>query len=300
MTIELLTPAKINLGLEVLRKRGDDYHDIATVFQTISVFDRIRITPAKNDELQIINRFVQIEANLAARALDLAKQSGLSHAGHRIEIEKRIPIAAGLGGASADAAAVLLGLDLDQAFSGPEVAALALQLGSDVPFLLQGGAAHATGRGELLESCASLRSCWIVLASPDIEIERKTARLYGALRPGDFSDGSATRRVASALERGTIPDPADLGNAFTRPLQELMPESSRLVDHFRAAGAPFVALTGAGPTHYTIVPALSNAISMSARLARQPPVPMRVLVARPVPSGARLRRRKTHMTGSAL
>ena len=300
MTTELLAPAKINLGLEVIRRRGDGYHDIATVLQTISVFDRIRITPAVDDELQIINRFAQIEANLAMRALDLAKRSGRARGNYRIEIEKRIPIAAGLGGASADAAAVLLALGPDRESVGAEVASLALQLGSDVPFLLRGGAARASGRGELLAPCPSLRNCWLVLASPEIEIERKTATLYGALGSSDFSDGSATRRVASALERGSIPDPADLANAFTRPLQELIPETSNLIAHFREAGAPFVALTGAGPTHFTIVPALSDAASVGARLARQPPVPMRVLVARSVPSGALLRRGKTHHGDAAL
>ena len=78
MTIELLAPAKINLGLEVIRRRDDGYHDIATVMQTISVFDRVRISPADKDDVRIVGQVHQIESNLASRALELAKQSGLT------------------------------------------------------------------------------------------------------------------------------------------------------------------------------------------------------------------------------
>lgn len=300
MTVELLTPAKINLGLEVIRRRDDGFHDIATVFQTISVFDRIRLEPAKLDDTRIINQLDQIESNLALRALELAKESGLTEQSYRIGITKRIPIAAGLGGASADAAAVLRGIQIDHDPGVDVLAELALRIGSDVPFLLRGGAAHATGRGEVLESLPSLRGCWIVLASPAIELERKTARLYGSLHPSDFSDGSRVLRTATALERGELPDRSDLGNAFSRALAEVLPLTTDLVADFAAAGTPFVALSGAGPTHYTIVGSLREAMEISARLARRTSIPTRVLVARPVRSGIQLRRNKTHATNFAL
>jgi 4-diphosphocytidyl-2-C-methyl-D-erythritol kinase len=293
MTIELLAPAKINLGLEVIRRRDDGYHDIATVMQTISVFDRVRISPAAIDEVQIVDRFTQIESNLASRALELAKQSGLAQGNRRIEIDKRIPIAAGLGGASADAAAVLRGLSLDPTSDSHDMAALAANIGSDVPFLLRGGAAVATGRGERLEPCPSLQDCWLVLASPDLEIQRKTATLYGALGSSDFSDGSAAIRVARALHQKAVPEPKDLGNAFSRPLGHILPGIAQLIAHFHDAGPPLVALSGAGPTLYTIVPTLSDAISIASKLARRPPIPVRVLIARPVPSGTQLREYKT-------
>jgi 4-diphosphocytidyl-2-C-methyl-D-erythritol kinase len=300
MTMELLAPAKINLGLEVIRRRDDGYHDIATVLQTITVFDRVRLRAADRDEVQIVDRIIQIEANLAARALELATASGLTKGHHRVEIEKRIPIAAGLGGASADAAAVLRGLCTGDACDRRKLAELALHLGSDVPFLLHGGAALATGRGEVLESLSSLQGCWLVLASPDFELERKTTRLYGALRAEDFSDGSGAMRVAEALKQQALPTPSDLHNAFARALSTFIPEIDEVVGRFRHAGAPFVALSGAGPTHFTIVPTLSEAISMSAQLTRRPPLPLRVLVARPAPSGMQLRRHKTHGSTAAL
>lgn len=300
MSIELLTPAKINLGLEVLRKRDDGYHDIATVFQTISVFDRLQIEPSDFDSVQIVDRVLQIEANLAGRALEHARSAGLTSTPHRIEIRKRIPVAAGLGGASADAAAVLAALAADRSLDPERLDEIALQLGSDVPFLLRGGAALATGRGEILEPLPSLRGCWLVLASPDIELDRKTARLYGALTPADFSDGYRIRQVATSLQNGAIPAIADLANAFSRPLTRFVPPIAAMITAFEEAGAPFVALTGAGPTHYTITTDLREAIELSRQLMRLTPIPLRALVARPVATGIRIRWHKTRTSPTAL
>lgn len=290
MTFSVLAPAKINLGLEVLRKREDGFHDIATVFQTTSVFDRLHFTPSKNDDVRIIDLIEQIDDNLVTRALDLARQDGLIQGAWHIALEKRIPSATGLGGASADAAATLVTV-----CRGEEQArsALALHLGSDVPFLLRGGSALASGRGEVLRPLPPLRSAWIVLASPHTRIERKTARLYGALRSDDFSDGSRIDRVAAALRARQLPDAGDLANTFERPLYEMLPEVIHLRNAFLSHGAPFVAISGAGPTHYTIVPSLRSAIGLARRLAENPPLDMRVLVSRPTAQGPLIRGEKT-------
>jgi 4-diphosphocytidyl-2-C-methyl-D-erythritol kinase len=293
MSIELLTPAKINLGLEVTGKRDDGFHDIATVFQTISVFDRLQIETSDTDSVQIVDRVVQIEANLAERALERARAAGLTRNRYHVGIRKRIPVAAGLGGASADAAAVLAALAADTPLDRDRPGRIALDLGSDVPFLLRGGAALATSRGEVLEPLPSLRACWLVLASPEIELERKTARLYGALTPADFSDGDRVRRVAASLRNGTVPAPADLDNAFSRPIARFVPHIGAMIAAFEDAGAPFVALTGAGPTQYTITTHLHDAMDIAAKLMRLTPIPLRALMARPVATGIRMRRDKT-------
>jgi 4-diphosphocytidyl-2-C-methyl-D-erythritol kinase len=291
MTIAVLAPAKINLGLEVIRKRDDGFHDIATVFQTISVFDRLRITEADEDAVEIVNRIEQIEANLIGRALELARDRGLIGRHWRIEVEKRIPIAAGLGGASSDAAGILLALCRNH--ESAEISKVALELGSDVPFLLRGGAALGRGRGDVLEHLPTLRGCWLVLATPRIELDQKTARLYGALSPADFSDGSRVSRVATALQQFRQPDPADLVNAFERPLSALMPAVGQIHEAMLQSGAPFVALSGAGPTQYTIVTELRAAVRIATMLRRDAPVPMRVLIARPAGSCPLVRNEKT-------
>jgi 4-diphosphocytidyl-2-C-methyl-D-erythritol kinase len=299
MTLELLTPAKINLGLEVVRRRDDGYHDIATVFQTVSVFDRIRVSLSTSNDVRMIGQSAEIKSNLAVRALDLSAPG--QTAAYHVEIEKRIPIAAGLGGASADAAAILRA----RAWFGdtlPEpIEDLALQLGSDVPFLLNGGAAVASGRGEVLEPVPSLRNCWIVLVTPEVALDRKTARLYGTLTHQDFSDGSRANAVADALRSGTLPQPSDLSNAFVRPLTELLPDTTRTIaDALEAAGAPFVALSGAGPTPYTIVRALPEARSISTILASMSSIPLTTRVARPVATGMQIREEKTSGMSPAL
>lgn len=289
MTLAVLAPAKINLGLEVVRKRADGFHDIATVFQTISVFDRLRLTETDSDSVQITNRIQQIESNLVLRALEMARDHRITDRSWRVDLHKRIPVAAGLGGASSDAAATLLALAPIEHIPPEDLTTVALQLGSDVPFLLRGGAAIAGGRGELLEPLPSLTSSWIVLAAPSIELEQKTARLYAALHAGDFSDGSRMQRVAASLRARRKPNPDDLANAFGRPLAALLPAVELLQQSFARAGAPFVALSGAGPAHYTIVPQLADALWIASELAISRPLPMRVLIARPCGAGPLIR-----------
>ena len=297
MTVAVLAPAKVNLGLEVIAKRDDGFHDIATVFQTISVFDRLRLSHSKSDLVQVVNSIEQIESNLVSRTLRLAQGAGITDRHWRVELEKRIPLAAGLGGASADAAGTILALATIGKVPDSDLPAVALEIGSDVPFLLRGGAALARGRGELLDPLPSLTSGWFVLAVPSIELERKTARLYGALLPGDFSAGSRAERVAAALRAQRPPAPTDLANAFERPLTDFIPEVALLRASLLRAGAPFVKLTGAGPTHYTIVSELREAIHIAKALVAVCPIPMRVLIARPTGVGPLLQWEKT--TGSA-
>ena len=300
MILDLLAPAKINLGLEVLGRRPDGYHELATVFQSISLFDRIRIERADADSVRLIDHAGQIEANLAERALIDARAAGLVEGFHRISIDKRIPIAAGLGGASADAAAVLTGFGHWYGIEAHTLATLALQLGSDVPFLLRGGAALAGGRGEILEPVPSLRDCWIVLACPEVHIERKTARLYASLSARDFSDGRSARTVAAALRAHRLPAAGDLDNVFSRSLEQFVPGIDGLLAAFRKAGAPFVALSGAGPAHYTIVRQLHEAVEIGRGIATQAPIPVRTFIARPVATGIQIHNGKTPPAGGAL
>jgi 4-diphosphocytidyl-2-C-methyl-D-erythritol kinase len=300
MTVEVLAPAKINLGLEVISKRGDGFHDIATVFQTISVFDRLQISESEDDTVQISNRMEQIDANLVTRALKLARTRGLTDGNWHVELEKRIPVAAGLGGASADAAGTLIALARSEKRDRAALSAVALELGSDVPFLLSGGAALGSGRGDVLERLPPLGGCWLVLTAPLVEIDRKTARLFGSLETFDFSDGSRVNRVALALQRLRPLDPLDLFNAFERPLSVLMPEVDLIREAMLRAGAPFVALSGAGPTQFTILPVLSAAIRIANVLQRECPVSMRVMIARPVGSGPLVRPGKTIDTAKTL
>jgi 4-diphosphocytidyl-2-C-methyl-D-erythritol kinase len=176
--------AKLNLSLKVLYRRPDGFHEIATVFQTISLADSLTVTARSASETRVNCRCdVPVEGeNLAARAARLWLEQAGRMAEVNIEITKRIPMGGGLGGGSADAVAVLRCLE-EQLGPGPALAPLAATLGSDLPFFLVAGCAVAGGRGETLEPLPDFEPVHGVLVAPGIGVSTPAA--YAALkRPG--------------------------------------------------------------------------------------------------------------------
>ena len=172
--------AKINLGLNILGKRPDGYHEVAMVMQSVGLADTITLQPA--EELQVTCNLAGLscdQSNLATRAaLLLAKEAGLKPQVH-IHLEKKIFLAAGLAGGSTDAAAVLRGLNKlwGLGYNNDLLRYLAAQLGSDVPFCIEGGTALATGRGERIKALPDLPETFCVLAKPR-GVEVSTAWVY--------------------------------------------------------------------------------------------------------------------------
>lgn len=278
-------PAKLNLGLEIVGRRPDGYHELATIFVAVRPEDDLAIAPADGPSLAVDDPALAGDDNLALHALRLlAERAGIAP-NAAVALQKSIPAAAGLGGASSDAAAVLrLARELWQLpMPDTELVILAAALGSDVPFFLRGGCALATGRGEVLSPLPPPRDAWFVLVSPRFDIPRKTATLYGALRPEDFSDGARVHAQARGLERGESLDPALLGNAFTRPLYALLPDLAELPPLMRRLGAPTVTLSGAGPTHYAILDDEDAAAALMVRLCGALGNRARVFVSPPLP-----------------
>lgn len=266
-----LAPAKINLGLEVIGRRSDGYHDIATIMQTVSLFDTISVEPAETLTLSTDLQGVDDAGNLVLTAArDLATRLD-REPNVRIELQKGIPVASGLGGASSDAATTLQLLSELWSSHLPEDALneVAAQLGSDVPFFLHGGTAFVSGRGERMQPLTNLSPCWFVIATPVVDIERKTATLYGQLQAGDFSSGAAIAGLAGLIDAGQLPEVERLTNSFCRPLYELRPKLRAIPDAFRDAGAPGVALSGAGPSHFTLVLQRKDAEQIAGRLRQR-------------------------------
>ena len=169
----LIAPAKINLYLEIIGDRPDGYHELAMVLQSISLADQIDIQPIGIDTIIVRCDHAEVpndHTNLAYRAAALLTQqfpeAMAQFGGVEINIKKNIPIAAGLAGGSTDAAAVLVGLDLmwQLGLTQSELEVLGAQIGSDVPFCIQGGTALATGRGEELSPLKNLDNLYVVLA----------------------------------------------------------------------------------------------------------------------------------------
>jgi 4-diphosphocytidyl-2-C-methyl-D-erythritol kinase len=278
-------PAKLNLGLEVIGRRDDGFHEIATILLAIDLYDRVTLSLADDLELSCDNHSLAGTENLALRALDLLRDETSYSGGARIHLCKRIPAAAGLGGASSDAAAALLGgRELwHQDLSDAEPHDLAARLGSDVPFFLRGGCAIGRDRGDRLEPLPLPANLWFVVVVPDVQIPAKTASLYALLSPEDFSDGSRIADQATHVRAGQAPDPTLLGNAFARPLYAIVPGLAALPDIMRDAGAESVAISGAGPAHYSVLSDGAEVEQIAACLRGRLGDRARVFVARPAP-----------------
>ena len=162
--------AKINLTLDILGKRPDGYHEVAMVMQSIGLHDTVKLSKIPRG-IELVLDVPGLEAdeqNLAWRAAQLLLGGEETPGGVRIELTKRIPIAAGLAGGSADAAAVLRGVNAlyHLGLTQEELCAYGAKLGSDIPFCIMGGTMMATGRGEVLEALSPVPPVWVVLAKP--------------------------------------------------------------------------------------------------------------------------------------
>ncbi len=276
--------AKLNLGLEITGRRSDGYHNLVTIFQAVSIYDELTMVPATGLRLSVSGASLGGADNLAFAAMRRLRERARVGGGAAVHLAKGIPVAAGLGGASSDAAAALLAAR--QLWGAPVGDAtlrdLAAALGSDVPFFLRGGTAFATGRGERIEPLPPLLPVWFVVVVPAVRIHRKTATLYAALTAPDFTAGHRVREQSDRLRAGLPLDPELLVNAFARPLVALRPELSAIGDAMRRVGAPVVALSGAGPSHFTVTGDERDAWRMARELTRLLQSRARVGVCQPV------------------
>ncbi len=246
--------AKINLVLDVAGTRPDGYHELETIMQTVTLCDLLEITPASEIELHVTGAELPAgPGNLAYQAADLLRSRTGYPGGARIKLLKRIPPAAGLAGGSADAAAVLRGLNevWDLGLPLDELASLGAVLGSDVPFCLHGGTALARGRGEIITPLPDLPPLGVVLVKPSFgvstaEIYRRYDAMGGAFR-------ADCRGMLAALDRGDLGGVlACMGNALEPVTMSLFPEIGAIKNLLAAAGARGVLMSGSGPTVFGI------------------------------------------------
>jgi 4-diphosphocytidyl-2-C-methyl-D-erythritol kinase len=260
--------AKINLSLEVLGRRHDGYHDILTILQTIDLYDTMSFQLADDLSLTCNNPTLEGEGNLVWRAARLLQRSFHETAGAAIHLEKTIPVAAGLGGGSSDAATTLMalshlwGLGITEA----NLVNLAVALGSDVPFFLRGGTVLAEGRGEHLTSLPLLPEHWVVLVAPPLTIPDKTALMYANLTYREYSTGSLTRRMAQLIQDGNMLEPGLIFNVFEWVAYRCFERVDRLRQQVVDAGADHVRLCGSGPSLYAIYGQEETARALFERL----------------------------------
>lgn len=262
--------AKINLTLDVLGKRQDGYHRLASVMQTIALADMLALTPRDDATVDCVCDLpeIQMEANLALRAAHLLRSTGYTGPGLTVELSKGIPLQAGLGGGSSDGAAVLSALnqlwqlDLDTR----RLEQLAAALGSDVPFFIHGGTALIEGRGEVVHPLPDAEPLWIVLAKPAISLP--TSEVFSALRSEEWSDGGATVAVVAAVRSGLAIPLDRLFNALEPGVYRSFPAVVAARQALLDAGAPVVRMSGSGPTLFAPFRQLVEAMEVARRARR--------------------------------
>ncbi len=265
-------PAKINWTLEVLGRRGDGYHEIRSIMQTIDLCDELTVALDSELSLEVPGPNEVSEDDLvlrAARALAAAAGAG---SGARIRLVKRIPVAAGLGGGSSDAATALRCLNRlwGCGLREGELADIGARVGSDVPFFLTGGTALVEGRGEIVTALPDSPETWIVVLAPALSIPEKTKRVFAALSPDDFSDGGRTTNYVERLKTDRRAGGSDICNVFERAAEELFPALSDYRKELLGAGARAVHLAGAGPAIFAVMGGEREARGVAERARRTP------------------------------
>ena len=239
--------AKINIGLYILGKRSDGYHDLETIIHEIDLFDEINLERHKTLEMNADSILVPIdESNLCLKAASILQKERKIKEGVMIQLRKNIPIGAGLGGGSSDAAAVLRGLnDLWKLkLSNNQLRAIAGQIGSDVPFFIEGGNAYASGRGEILEHFSLDIPFWIAVVTPLIHISTTWAYSHLKLQ----RDGKETelrikiaKQISNSKKLATF-----LQNDFEQSTIEIFPEIGTIKKKLKDMGAVSSLMSGSG------------------------------------------------------
>lgn len=251
--------AKVNLTLEILGKRRDRYHNLASVMQTVDLFDTVTIEASDYLVVSCDDEEITPEINLATKAANVLRDRAGITAGATISIEKRIPVSAGLGGGSTDAAATLRGLNSlwNIGLSLDELTVIAAEIGSDVPFLVRGGTSLVQGRGEEVTPITPARIPKFLILTPDIDLENptaKTASVFSKVNDSMFTRGNLTHKLAARIRAGGDCPPEFFFNQFGTIVEDLFPGWNEQRDHLMSLGARDVMLCGAGPSMFTVPP----------------------------------------------
>ncbi len=250
--MRLKARAKVNLGLDVLRKREDGYHEVRMIMQTIQLYDKLKITRIREPQIQVrtnLHFLPTNEDNLAYRAAKLLLDEFHAKDGVQIELNKYIPVAAGLAGGSSDAAAVLVGVNRIFGFhlSQRELMERAARLGADVPYCVMRGTALAEGIGEKLTPLPPMPDCAILVAKPKIFVSTK--HVYENLKADQISQHPDIDGQIEALRKGDLKALAErMGNVLETVTIPEYPIIGQIKESMKKCGALNAMMSGSGPT----------------------------------------------------
>ncbi|MFC4403569.1 4-(cytidine 5'-diphospho)-2-C-methyl-D-erythritol kinase [Gracilibacillus xinjiangensis] len=256
-------PAKINLTLDVLYKRPDQYHEVEMVMTTVDLADRIELFLSESDQIKVESdsRYIpNDERNLAYRAAKILKEKFQIRKGVIIKIDKQIPVAAGLAGGSSDAAATLRGLNRlwQLNLTMDELAAIGSEIGSDVSFCVYNSTAIAKGRGEKIIELPAPPQCWVVLAKPTQGVS--TQSVYQSLKLDQLEHPDTegmVHAIKAANYKGICSRLKNVLETVTLPKH---PEVQQIKSQMLRSGADAVLMSGSGPTVFGLVKHESRAV----------------------------------------
>lgn len=256
--IQLKALAKINLGLDVLRRREDGYHEVKMIMQTISLHDDLEIRRIKTPEIQVKTNLYYLptnENNLVYKAAKLLMDEFGIKEGVSIQLKKRIPVAAGMAGGSTDGAAVLWGMNqmYGLGLSRQELMERGVKLGADVPYCVQRGTALAEGIGERLSVLPSMPKCTILIAKPGISVSTKF--VYENLHANDLKPEQhpdVDRMIEAMKEKNLDLLCERMGNVLETVTIPAYPVIQEIKEHMMACGAAGAMMSGSGPTVFGI------------------------------------------------
>ena len=249
---QLKALAKINLGLDVLGRRENGYHDVRMVMQTLYLYDQITIEKTEKPGIELSTNLFYLpvnENNLAYRAADLLMQEFGVEEGVKITLEKHIPVAAGMAGGSSNAAAVLYGINrmFSLGLSQEELMERGVKLGADVPYCIMRGTVLAEGIGEILTPLPAMPRCTVLVAKPPISVSTKL--VYEKLDAHEIENHPDIDGVLEGLERQDLKKIASsMGNVLERVTVEEYPVIEEIKEMMKENGALNAMMSGSGPT----------------------------------------------------
>lgn len=270
--MKVLTPAKINLTLEILDRNDNQYHEISSIMQTLDLYDEMSFSISSDISVTTDNELLSNEQiNLSYKAAKHLKDSLNLDKGVRISIKKKIPVAAGLGGGSSNAAATLICLNKiwDLNLSIAQLSDIGSVLGSDIPFFLTGGTALVSGQGEIIRELPTPNFPWFLIISPNIQLLDKTSKLYKMVDRSHFTSGALTRKLEARIRGGGDVPSQFFFNVFDNIAPSAFDGISSILDELRSLGLREIHLCGSGPALFCPIERREMATAVKLIMERQ-------------------------------
>lgn len=271
--LELKALGKINLGLDVLGRRENGYHDVRMVMQTVYLYDRIIIKKKKTSGIELETNLYYLpvnENNLAYQAAKMLMDEFHIEEGVSIQLEKHIPVAAGMAGGSSNAAAVLFGINrmFSLGLTQKELMERGVKLGADVPYCIMRGTVLAEGIGEILTPLSPMPKCYVLIAKPTVSVSTKM--VYEKLDSHEIEDHPDIDGILEGLEKQDLRKIAhSMGNVLERVTVDAYPVIDKIKETMIKEGALNAMMSGSGPTVFGLFEEKAAAKKAAAKIREE-------------------------------